>query len=120
MLRTLRRVFHPAVPDPEGMGAARTAEASRRKERREQGRPAQTMHTRRETATALVSKKLREVFAVKRSPKPKLRMNLLDRGRTGLAPRRVKKRLRPHRRRLAGAPRAVHDTAAVLDAPSLG
>jgi hypothetical protein len=120
ILRTLRRVFHPAVPDPEGMGTARTAEASRRKERREQGRQAQTLQTRRVTATALVSKKLREALSVQRSNKPKLRINLLEKGRTGLAPRRVNKRLRPHRRRIAGAPRAVHDTAAVLDAPSLG
>src|SRR5262245_41545172 len=51
MLRTLRRVFHPAVPDPEGMGTARTAEAHGRKERREQGRQAHTLHTRRETVT---------------------------------------------------------------------
>jgi len=88
MLSTLRRVFHPAVPDPEGLGTARTAEASRGKERREQGRQAQTLHTRRETATSLVSKKLREAFAVKRRNHPKLRINLLERGRTGLAPRR--------------------------------
>jgi hypothetical protein len=84
MLRTIRRVFHSAVPDPAGMGTARTAEASRRKERREQGRQAQTMHTRRETATAFVTKKLREAFSVKGRHKPKLRMNLLDRGRKGL------------------------------------
>ncbi len=89
MLRTIRRVFHPAVPDPEGMGTARTAEASRRKERREQGRQAQTRHTRRETATALVTKKLREACSVKRRNTPKLRINLLDKGRTGLSPRRV-------------------------------
>ena len=84
MLRTIRRVFHPAVPDPAGMGTARTAEASRRKERREQGRQAQTMHTRRETATAFVTKKLREAFSVKGRNKPKRRINLLDRGRKGL------------------------------------
>ena len=89
MLRTIRRVFHPAVPDPEGMGTARTAEASRRKERREQGRQAQTLQTRLETATSLVTKKLREALSVKRRTKPKLRINLLDKGRTGLSPRRV-------------------------------
>jgi hypothetical protein len=60
MLRTLTRVFHPAVPDPEVMGAAGGAEASRRQERREQGRQAHTIHTRRETAKAFVTKKLRE------------------------------------------------------------
>ena len=60
MLRTLRRVFHPAVPDPEVMGAAGGAETSRRKERRERGRQAQTFHTRIETAKAFVTKKLRE------------------------------------------------------------
>jgi hypothetical protein len=84
MLRTIRRVFHPAVADPAGMGTARTAEASRRKERREQGRQAQTMQTRRETAPSFVTKKLREAFSVKRGNKPKLRINLLDRGRKGL------------------------------------
>jgi len=83
MLRTIRRVFHPAVADPEGMGVARPAEASRRKERREKGRQAQTMQTRRETATAFVTKKLREAFAVQRRNHPKLRINLLDRGRKG-------------------------------------
>jgi len=120
MLRTIRRVFHPAVPDPAGMGTARTAAASRRKERREQGRQAQTLQTRLETATSFVTKKLREALSVKRRNTPKLRINLLDRGRKGLSPRLVKKRMRPHRRRIAGAPRAVHDTASVLDAPSLG
>jgi Domain of unknown function (DUF4407) len=79
MLRTIRRVFHPAVPDPEGMGTARTAEASRRKERRAKGRQAQTMQTRIETATSFVSKKLREAFSVKRRNNPKLRINLLIR-----------------------------------------
>jgi hypothetical protein len=78
MLHTLRRVFHPAVPAPAGMGTARTAAASRRKERREQGRQAPTMQTRRETATSFVTKKLREAFAVKRGNNPKLRINLLD------------------------------------------
>jgi Domain of unknown function (DUF4407) len=79
MLRTIRRVFHPAVPAPEGMGTARTAEASRRKERRAQGRQAQTMQTRIETATSFVSKKLREACSVKRRNHPKLRINLLIR-----------------------------------------
>jgi hypothetical protein len=59
MLRTLRRVFHTAVPDPEVMGMAGAAEASRRKEVREQGGTAQTMQTRLETAKAFVTKKLR-------------------------------------------------------------
>ena len=92
MLRTIRSVFHPAVADPEGMGTACTAEASRRKERREKGRQAQTMQTKIETATSFVTKKLREAFSVKRRNNPKLRINLLDRGRKGLAPRRVKSR----------------------------
>jgi hypothetical protein len=35
-------------------------------------------------------------------------------------PRMVKKLMRPHRRSISGAPRAVHDTESVLDAPSLG
>src|SRR5215475_4523877 len=60
MLRTLRRVFHPAVPAPEVMGAAGGAATSRRKERRERGRQAQTIHTRLEAAKAFVTKKLRE------------------------------------------------------------
>jgi hypothetical protein len=60
MLRTIRRVFRTAVPDPEVMGDAGVAEASRRKERREKGRQAQTIHTRIETAKSLVTKKLRE------------------------------------------------------------
>jgi len=90
----LSACFPPAVPDPEGMGTARTAEASRRKERREQGRQAQTLQTRIETATSLVTKKLREALSVKRRNHPKLRINLLDRGRTGLALRMVKKRMR--------------------------
>ena len=89
MLRTIRRVFHPAVPDPEGMGTVRTAEASRRKERREQGRQAHTLHTRIETATAFVTKKLREALSVQRSNNPKLRINLLERGRKGRSPRMV-------------------------------
>jgi hypothetical protein len=79
MLRTIRRVFHPAAPDPEGMGTARTAEASRRKERPEKGRQAQTMQTRIETATSFVTKKLRGFFSVKRRNNPKLRINLLIR-----------------------------------------
>src|SRR5215475_6994319 len=62
MLRTLRRVFHPAVPDPEGMGAAGAAEASRRKARREHGRQAQTIHPRIETMKSFVTKKLRELM----------------------------------------------------------
>src|SRR5215831_17820379 len=60
MLRTLRRVFHPAVPDPEIMGAAGGAETSRRKKRRERGRQAQTLQTRIETAKSFVTQKLRE------------------------------------------------------------
>ena len=60
MLRTIRRVFRTAVPDPEVMGDAGGAEASRRKERREHGRQAQTIHTRIETAKSFVTKKLRE------------------------------------------------------------
>ena len=60
MLRTLRRVFHPAVPDPEVMGAAGGAETSRRKERRERGGQAQPLHTRIATAKSFVAKKLRE------------------------------------------------------------
>src|SRR5262252_1122132 len=60
MLRTLRRVFHPAVPDPEVMGAAGGAETSRRKERRERGRQAQPLQTRLEIAKSFVTKKLRE------------------------------------------------------------
>src|SRR5262249_3967314 len=85
MLRTLRRVFHPPVPDPEGLGTARTAEAHGRKERREQGRQAHTLHTRRETVTAFVTRKLREALSVPRSKNPKLRINLLERGRKGQA-----------------------------------
>ena len=60
MLRTIRRVFRTAGPDPEVMGDAGGAEASRRKERREHGRQAQTIHTRIETAKSFVTKKLRE------------------------------------------------------------
>jgi hypothetical protein len=59
MLRTIRRVFHTAAPDPEVMGAAGAAEVSRRKERHEQGRKAQTLQTRLETAKSFVTKKLR-------------------------------------------------------------
>ena len=60
MLRTIRRVFRTAVPDPEVLGAAGAAEASRRKERREKGRQAKTIPTRLETAKSFVTKKLRE------------------------------------------------------------
>ena len=60
MLRTIRRVFHTAVPDPEVMGDAGVAEASRRTERRERGRQAQTIHTRIATAKSFVTKKLQE------------------------------------------------------------
>jgi len=60
MLRTIRRVFRTAVPDPEVIGAAGATEASRRKERREHGRKAQTIQTRLETAKSFVTKKLRE------------------------------------------------------------
>ncbi len=60
MLRTIRHVFRTAVPDPEVIGDAGVAEASRRKERREKGRKAQTIHTRIETAKSFVTKKLRE------------------------------------------------------------
>lgn len=60
MLRNIGRVFRTAAPDPEVMGAAGAAEASRRKEIREQGRQAKTIHTRIETAKSFVTKKLRE------------------------------------------------------------
>ena len=60
MLRTIRRVFRTAAPDPEVIGAAHAAEASRRKEMREKGRKAKTIQTRIETAKSFVTKKLRE------------------------------------------------------------
>jgi hypothetical protein len=60
MLRTIRRVFHTAVPDPEVMGDAGVAEVSRRKERRERDRQAQPIHTRIATAKSFVTKKLQE------------------------------------------------------------
>jgi hypothetical protein len=60
MLHTIRRVFRTAAPDPEVMGAAGAAEASRRQEMREIGRKAQTIQTRLETAKSFVTKKLRE------------------------------------------------------------
>ena len=60
MLRTIRRVFHTAVPDPEVMGEAGGAEVSRRKERRERDRQAQPIHTRIATAKSFVTKKLQE------------------------------------------------------------
>src|SRR5712691_1035719 len=60
MLHTIRRVFRTAVPDPEVIGAAGAAEASRRKELREKGRKAKTIQTRLETAKSFVTKKLRE------------------------------------------------------------
>jgi len=60
MLRTIGRVFRTAAPAPEVIGAAGVAEVSRRKERREKGRQAQTIHTRIETAKSFVTKKLRE------------------------------------------------------------
>ena len=68
MLRTLTRVFHPAVPDPEVTGAAGGAETSRRKERRERGGQAQPLHTRIETAKSFVTKKLREYMRHNGSP----------------------------------------------------
>jgi hypothetical protein len=67
MLRTIRRVFHTAVPDPEVMGDAGVAEASRRKERRERGSQAQTLHTRIATAKSFVTKKLQEYMRHKGS-----------------------------------------------------
>jgi hypothetical protein len=60
MLRTIRRVFHTAVPDPEVIGDAGVAEVSRRKERRERNRQAQPIHTRIATAKSFVTKKLQE------------------------------------------------------------
>jgi hypothetical protein len=60
MLRNIRRVFRTATPDPEVIGATRAAEASIRKEMREEGRKAQTIQTRIETAKSFVTKKLRE------------------------------------------------------------
>jgi hypothetical protein len=60
MLRTIRRVFHTAVPDPEVIGDASVAEVSRRKERRERDRQSQTIHTRIATAKSFVTKKLQE------------------------------------------------------------
>ena len=60
MLRNIGRVFRTAAPDPKVMGVAGAAEASRRKEIREKGRQAQTIHTRIETAKSFVTKKLRE------------------------------------------------------------
>jgi hypothetical protein len=60
MLRTIRRVFHTAVPDPEVIGDASVAEVSRRKERRERDRQAQPIHTRIATAKSFVTKKLQE------------------------------------------------------------
>jgi hypothetical protein len=60
MLRNIRRVFRTAVPDPEVIGVAGAAEASRRKEMREKGGKAKTIQTRIETAKAFVTKKLRE------------------------------------------------------------
>ena len=60
MLHNIRRVFRTAAPDPEVIGAAGAAEASRRKEMREKGRKAKTMQTRIETAKSFVTKKLRE------------------------------------------------------------
>src|SRR5215510_5359481 len=60
MLRNIRRVFRTAVPDPEVIGDAGVAEASRRKEMREKGGKAKIIQTRIETAKAFVTKKLRE------------------------------------------------------------
>jgi hypothetical protein len=60
MLRNIRRVFRTATPDLEVIGATRAAEASIRKEMREEGRKAQTIQTRIETAKSFVTKKLRE------------------------------------------------------------
>jgi hypothetical protein len=66
MLRHIRRAFHPAASDPEVIRAARAAEANRDRERREQGRKAQTMHTRIETAKAFMTRKLREYIGMHR------------------------------------------------------
>jgi len=69
MLRHLGRVFRPAAPDPEVMGAAGAAEASRRQEMREKGRQAHTMQTRLETAKSFVTTKLRDTLWEHRSSK---------------------------------------------------